>query len=173
MGIGLANETGLTAALVHLFNHAVIKGGLFLALAAFAYHVGKPDLHRLAGMGRKMPFTMAAFTAGGLALIGVPLTAGFISKWYLVLGLVEKGLWTPAGVVLIGSLLAVIYIWRVVEVIYFHKPAEADADVKEAPLSLVVSTWILIGASIFFGVNATLTVNLAQKAAHALLGGGL
>jgi multicomponent Na+:H+ antiporter subunit D len=61
----------------------------------------------------------------------------------------------------------------VVEVIYFHKPAEADANVKEAPLSLVVSTWILIGASIFFGVNATLTVNLAQKAAHALLGGGL
>jgi multicomponent Na+:H+ antiporter subunit D len=173
MGIGLASETGLTAGIIHLFNHAVIKGGLFLALAAFACHVGKPELHRLAGMGRKMPFTMAAFTAGGLALIGVPLTAGFISKWYLVLGLVEKSLWTPAAVVLIGSLLAVIYVWRVVEVIYLHKPAEADADVKEAPLSLVISTWILVGASIFFGVNATLTVKLAQQAAHVLLGGGL
>jgi multicomponent Na+:H+ antiporter subunit D len=173
MGMGLVSETGLTASLVHLFNHAVIKGGLFLVLAAFACHVGTPELHRFAGMGRKMPFTMAAFTAGGLSLIGVPLTAGFISKWYLVLGMVEKNLWIPAGVVLVGSLLAVIYVWRVVEVIYFHKPAEKDADVKEAPFSLVIPAWILVGASIYFGINSTLTSKLAHQAAQALLGGGL
>ncbi len=173
MGMGLVSETGLTASLIHLFNHAIIKGGLFLTLAAFVCHVGAPEIHRLAGMGRKMPFTMAAFTAGGLSLIGVPLTAGFISKWYLVLGMVEKNLWAPAGVVLIGSLLAVIYIWRVVEVIYFHKAAEEDADVKEAPFSLVIPAWILIGASFYFGINAGLTSKLAHQAAQVLLGGGM
>ena len=173
MGMGLASETGLTASIIHLFNHAVIKGGLFLVLAACAWNFKTPEIHRLAGMGRKMPFTMAAFTAGGLALIGVPLTAGFISKWYLVLGMVEKSLWIPAAVVLIGSLLAVIYIWRVVEVIYFHKPAEENEDVKEAPWSLTASAWILVGASIFFGVNASPTSKLANQAAQALLGGGM
>ena len=87
--------------------------------------------------------------------------------------MVEKNLWIPAGVVLVGSLLAVIYVWRVVEVIYFHKPAEKDADVKEAPFSLVIPAWILVGASIYFGVNSTLTSKLAHQAAQALLGGGL
>ena len=74
------------------------------------------------------------------------------------------------GVVL---LFAVIYIWRVVEVIYFHKPAEENEDVKEAPWSLTASAWILVGASIFFGVNASLTSKLANQAAQALLGGGM
>ena len=173
LGISFVSMTGLTGGIVHLFNHALMKGALFLVMGGIALRIGSVNIDDMRGLGKRMPVTMAAFVLGGLSLIGVPLTVGFISKWYLVLGLVEKSLWTPAAVVLIGSLLAVIYVWRVVEVIYLHKPAKADADVKEAPLSLVISTWILVGASIFFGVNATLTVKLAQQAAHVLLGGGL
>lgn len=168
-GISLASVTGLTSALVHLFNHALMKGGLFLALGCVVYRLGSAQIKDLAGLGRCMPWTMAAFVGGGLSLIGVPLTAGFISKWYLVVGALEKGLWPVAAIVLIGSLLAVIYVWRVIETAYF-KPYEGKATVREAPLSLLAPTWLLILANFYFGIDTDLTAGVARQAALQLMG---
>jgi multicomponent Na+:H+ antiporter subunit D len=169
LGFALANENGLTGSLIHIFNHALMKSGLFLVAGIIIYRVGEADLTHIRGLGRKMPFTMAAFTAGGLGLIGVPLTSGFISKWYLVMGAIDKGLLILTFVVLLGSLLAVVYVWRVVEVIYFQPALDSQADVKEAPWSLVLPAWILIGASLYFGVDASLSSRMASQAARALL----
>ena len=80
----------------------------------------------------------------------------------------EGGAIIAAAVVLIGSLLALAYVWRVLEVVYFQKAPEEARDVKEAPLSLVAPAWILIGASIFFGVNASIPSELAGAAVRAL-----
>lgn len=168
-GISLATATGLTSALVHLFNHALMKGGLFLALGCVVYRIGTAQLKELAGLGRRMPWTMAAFVGGGLSLIGVPLTAGFVSKWYLVVGALEVGLWLVAAVVLLGSLLAVIYVWRVVEIAYF-KPFNGNDAVREAPLALLAPTWLLILANFYFGIDTDLTVDVARQAALQLLG---
>ena len=171
LGIGFVSTTGLTAAIVHLFNHAVMKGGLFLALGCVMLRVGSVRLDAFEGLGRRMPLTMFAFVLGGLSLIGVPLTVGFISKWYLVLAALEQGSWLLAIVVLVGSLLAVIYIWRVVEVAYLRPPRADAPPVTEAPISMLIPTWILIGASIYFGIDTSLTVGIAQRAAESLLGG--
>ena len=76
----------------------------------------------MAGLGKRMPITSFAFVLGGLGLIGVPLTAGFISKWYLLLGTLELGWWPVTVLLLISSLLAVAYVWRFVEVAYFQPP---------------------------------------------------
>jgi len=172
LGIGLATPTGLTAGIVHLFNHAMTKGGLFLALGCVALRVGSVKLESMQGLGRTMPWTMFAFVLGGLSLIGVPLTAGFISKWYLVQAALEQDSWLLAALVLIGSLLAVIYIWRVVEVAYLRPLPAGAAAVREAPLSMLIPTWVLIGASIYFGIDTSLTVGVARRAAVMLLGGG-
>jgi multicomponent Na+:H+ antiporter subunit D len=125
----------------------------------------------MAGLGRTMPWTMAAFVIGGLSLIGVPLTVGFISKWYLVTAALARGLWPVAVVVLVGSLLAVVYVWRVVEVAYF-RPAPDGPGIREAPLSLLIPTWTLILANLYFGINAKLTTGVATQAAQILLGAG-
>ncbi len=113
LGVSMASVTGVTAGILHLFNHALMKGALFLALGCIVYRVGAVGMRSFRGLGREMPWTMAAFVAGGLSLIGVPLTVGFISKWYLVLGALEQGWWPLAVVVVVGSLIAVIYVWRV------------------------------------------------------------
>lgn len=171
LGISMASVTGVQAGVLHLFNHALIKGGLFLAMGCIVYRIGSTHINDLAGLGKRMPWTAAAFVAGGLGLIGIPLTAGFISKWYLVLAALEKGWWLIAVLILLSSLLAVLYVWKVVEQMYF-KPAGEGVERAEAPLGLLVPTWILIIASIWFGIDTRLSAGAALEAAKTLLGAG-
>lgn len=169
LGISMASVTGITAGILHLFNHALIKAALFMAVGAVMYRVGSVRIEAMRGLGKRMPWTMAAFVLGGLSLIGVPGTVGFISKWYLVLAAVEAGLWPVAGVVLVGSLMALVYIWRVVEAAYFQEYM-GRLDLKEAPLSLLIPTWTLVLANIYFGLHSAPTTGIAIRAAEVLLG---
>ncbi len=169
LGIALVSVTGLSAGILHLFNHALMKGALFLALGCVVHRLGSTELRDLQGLARHMPWTFAAFTAGSLSLIGVPLTAGFISKWYLLQATIEQALWPLAAVVVVGSLLAVVYVWRVVEVAYFQPRPVSARKAREAPLSLLVPTWILVLANIYFGIDTRLSVDTAIAAARTLL----
>jgi multicomponent Na+:H+ antiporter subunit D len=168
LGISLATVTGVASAILHLFNHALMKGTLFMAMGCVMYQVGSVRLERMHGLGRTMPFTMAAFVLGGLSLVGVPLTVGFVSKWYLVSAAVEQGHWAIAVLVLVGSLLALVYVWKVVEVAYF-RPAPEGQERSEAPLSLLIPTWVLVLANLAFGVDARFTAGVALTAARRLL----
>ena len=172
LGISLASATGLAAGILHLFNHALMKGGLFLALGNVFYRTGTVHLEDLGGVGKRMPWTMAAFVVGGMGLIGVPLTVGFASKWLLISAFLEAGVWWVAVLALISSLLAVAYVWKVIEVAYFEEPSEFMATVTEAPVWMLVPTWVLIGASVWFGTDAAGTTDIAMRAARILLGEG-
>ena len=169
LGISLVSVTGVAAGILHLFNHAIMKGALFMTMGSIMYRVGSVRIEAMAGLGKVMPYTMAAFVASGLSLVGVPLTVGFISKWYLVQAALERGLWPIAVVVLIGSLLAATYVWKVIEVAYFRAPPSGQGG-GEAPLSLLVPTWVLVMATFYFGIDAKLTAGVAVHAAELLLG---
>lgn len=170
LGISFVTTTGLTAGILHLFNHALMKGALFLVLGAVAYRIGSANIDRMAGLAKTMPWTMAAFVGGGLSLVGIPMTAGFISKWYLIQASIEKGWWYIAILIVASSLIAVIYIWRVIESAYFRDPPDDLKDVTEAPLSLLIPTWILVLGNVYFGVETSLPVSMAELAAKTLMG---
>jgi len=172
LGVSFFSVTGLTGGIVHLFNHAIMKGALFMALGAVFYRLGSVHIDRMQGLGKQMPLTMFAFVLGGLSLIGLPLTVGFISKWYLILAALERGWWPIAGLILLSSLLAVAYIWRVVEAAYFRDPETHHPRATEAPPALLVPTWILVLANFYFGIDTSVTVGIADNAAKVLLGSG-
>ncbi len=170
IGIAFGTTLGLTAAITHVFNHALMKGALFLALGAVAYRIGSTRIHDMAGLAKVMPWTILAFAIGGLSLVGVPLTAGFISKWYLISAALEQGWWWLAVIMLITSLFAVMYVWKVIEVAWFRDLPESRADVREAPLSLLVPVWVLVAANVWFGIDTRFSAGVAARAAEALLG---
>ncbi|MDJ0832470.1 MAG: monovalent cation/H+ antiporter subunit D family protein [Gammaproteobacteria bacterium] len=174
LGASLISVTGLTASMLHMFNHSIAKGTAFLALTCLALSISRLELKNIGGIAKQMPWTMAAFVVGGLSLIGVPGTAGFISKWYLISAALEMGdLALPlVAVILIGSVMAVIYVWRVVETAYFAKGTGVVAGdtIREAPLAILLPTWIAVLLNIWFGLAPSLPVELSGNAAELLMG---
>jgi multicomponent Na+:H+ antiporter subunit D len=170
-GIGLANQSGLTGGIVHLFNHALMKGALFLVLGAVVYRAGSVKLAELGGIGRRMPLTFAAFVIAGLGIIGTPGTAGFISKWYLALGALDNGRWPLVFLIVASSLIALVYVGRVVEVAYFRATSTAAEKASDPPLNMLVPILVLAAATVYFGFFTELSAGIAAKAAQALVGG--
>jgi multicomponent Na+:H+ antiporter subunit D len=174
LGASMVSLPGLTGSLMHMFNHALAKGALFMAVMCLTMRFSSLELSQLAGAGRRMPWTMAAFVVAGFSLIGVPGTAGFTSKWYLLSASLELGSggWILVGVIVTGSLMAVAYIWRVVEAAWFRQPeAGAEAvEVEEAPALMLTVTWVAALANIYFGLAPWLQTTLATDGARMLLG---
>ncbi len=171
LGIGLATKISLSATIVHLFNHGITKAVLFMVVGAFVMKKGSSFTKNLNGLGKQMPWTCAAFVIGGLSLIGVPGTAGFISKWLLIDAALKVDLWWLAILIVMSSLLAVVYVWKTVEVLYMSEP-DQDTIVKEVPMSMLIPMWIMALACIYFGLNTEITLTSASVAADSLLGGG-
>ena len=174
LGASFMTTAGLTASTMHMFNHALAKGALFLAVAGLATRFSDLRLEQLGGAASRMPLTCAALVVAGFSLVGVPATAGFISKWLLIVAALEQGALGIALVALIlaSSLMALVYIWRIVETLYFKPVVQGDTVRGEAPLQLLVMIWVAALANIFFGLFPQAPLALSELSAAALLGGG-
>ena len=170
LGMGLANEPGLTGAVVHLFNHGLTKGAIFLLLGCVSLRLGATGLARVAGLSKTMPLTSFGIVIGGMSLIGVPGTVGFISKWHLVLGAIAQGYWWLVALLVASSLIAVAYVWRFVEMAYLQAPEPGAARPAEAPAAMLIPAWIMVAACVYFGLDTGYTLDGARLAAQVLLG---
>ena len=171
LGLSFGSATGLTATIVHLVNHGITKGAIFLLLGCVALVMGGTSLARVQGLGRRMPWTSFGIVVCGLSLIGVPGTAGFVSKWYLLLAALEKGQWWLVFLIVLSSLLAVAYVWRFVEVAYFREPRKDIDQAVGLPWSMGVPAALLVVATVYFGLDSSLTAGSAAQAAALLIGG--
>ena len=117
-----------------------------------------------------MPLTATGFLICGLSLIGLPLTAGFISKLYLVSAVINAGYWQIAAIVLFSSALSVIYLWRLIEVMWFTPSGSGQSRLPEQVM-IYVPLWILALANIWFGISASTITEISYGAAQVLMGG--
>ncbi|WGI17497.1 monovalent cation/H+ antiporter subunit D family protein [Methanonatronarchaeum sp. AMET-Sl] len=166
-GFGLGTSLGLSAGLLHLFNHALMKSALFLAAGAVIYLTGKRNIYDYGGLGQKMPYTMAFFGIAALAMIGIPPTNGFISKFYLAWAAVDIGQWVFVIVILLSSLLNAIYFFRVLNIAYTRENDDMT-KVKE-PLTIVIPIGILAISCIIFGFGFSIPLDLIEPFAESLM----
>ena len=118
-----------------------------------------------------MPLTAFGLVIAGLSLIGIPGTAGFVSKWYLIVGALEQGHWWVVAVILAASLIAAAYVWRVVEVAYLRPVSAGAWREGEAPPGMLAAALAMVILCVYFGFDTTFSVGGAQDAARLLLGG--
>jgi multicomponent Na+:H+ antiporter subunit D len=161
LGLGLANRMGLIGGLFHILNHAFMKATLFLVAGGIMYKMGMRNIYRFHGLRWKMPLTMAAFTIASMSMVGIPPTAGFFSKLYLILGAIEAKQYVFIAVILISSLLNAVYFFKVIELAYFKpadsKPGEGgSAAVKigrdEMPWSMLAPALVVAAGIILVGL---------------------
>jgi multicomponent Na+:H+ antiporter subunit D len=171
LGLSFGSTTGLVATIVHLFNHGVTKGAIFMLLGAVTVVAGGTSLAQVQGLGKRMPLTSLGIVLCGFSLIGVPGTAGFVSKWYLILAAIEKQQWWLVFLIVTSSLLAAAYVWRFVEAAYFREPRAGTGAARAVPWSMGLPTALLVAATVYFGLDSTFTVGSASQAAALLMGG--
>ena len=161
LGIGLANKLGFIGGFFHILNHAFMKATLFLVAAGIMYKMGMRNIYQFRGLRRKMPLTMTAFTIAALSMVGVPPTAGFFSKVYLILGAIQARQWFFIAVILISSLLNAVYFFKVIEMAFF-KPGEAKPGgntsqeekigMDEMPWSMLIPTLVIAVGILLLGI---------------------
>lgn len=172
--ICMANQAGLTAAIIYIVNHAVIKTALFIAVGCIFYRVGSARLSDHNYLIQSMPWTVSAFIVAGLSIVGLPITAGFVSKWYLVSAAIESGWWPIAVMILLSSLMAIMYIGKIIEVFCFNTNAKSTSqkpEIKESPFIMLLPLWFLVLLSLYIGINPSFVVDFAELAASQLMGG--
>ena len=136
LGLGLLHGQALTGGLLHIPAHAFMKLTLFFCAGAIHVETHTDDISDMAGIGKRMPLTMAAFAVAAAGMAGIPLVAGFVSKWYLVIGALSlDGGLVFAAVLLVSGVLNIAYFWPIVYQAYFESPEGHDEKpLIEGPL---------------------------------------
>jgi multicomponent Na+:H+ antiporter subunit D len=172
VGIGLGTPLALVGAMLHVLNHAVMKSGLFLVAGGIIQQTGLKTIARFSGLGKRMPLTMTGFTLLALSMVGIPPTAGFFSKWYLVLGSLEADNLVLAVVIGTSSLLTAVYFLRLFERIFVVEPEEAVVTQAGEPGPRIVGTVAVLSlAVVAIGLgNGVLVSRVLEPIATGLLG---
>jgi multicomponent Na+:H+ antiporter subunit D len=169
LGALLLNRLAIQGSLVHFWNHAASKGALFGVAGALVFVTGSARIDDLRGLARRAPWTAVAMTLAAFSLVGVPLTGGFITKYYLSVGALEAGRGILLPFILVSSVLTAIYMWRCLQRVWFAPADVEPAMTREVPWSMRLPTMVLALAGIVFGIWAALPMGIAAKAAEILV----
>ncbi len=165
-GAWMGNSLGMTGAILHILNDALMTFALFLAVGSMVYKLKRVDIADLQGLFGKMPWTMAGFVLAGFSIIGVPPTCGFFSKWYLVLGALEKGAYHFAAALIISSLISAVLFFKIFEICFFEPGAHGHEHsshgpvvIQEAPVSMLIISGLVSLSLIVAGIYSGTIVN--------------
>jgi len=127
LGLGVLSGNAVVGGLLHIPAHAFMKLTLFFCAGAIHVETHTDNISEMAGIGKRMPVTMTAFAVASAGMAGIPLVAGFVSKWYLLIGSVEAGEAVFAVALLVSGMLNIAYFWPVVYQAFFESADAHDA----------------------------------------------
>lgn len=163
LGFSLLTERAVEGAIWHILIHAIMKTLLFLAVGVVIHQSGYKKISQIHGLARRMPWTFAAITLGALSMVGIPGTAGFISKLYLALGALDAGQVIFAVLILVSSLLSAVYYFPLIITAYFGH--DASPDIKEPSLAVRLPLAVLSLAILFYGLMPSMLLPLVRQTA--------
>jgi len=164
MATAILAPLSIVGAALHIAVHAFGKITLFFAAGSIYTAAHKTEVSQLDGIGRRMPWTMGAFAIGALSMIGVPPTAGFISKWYILHGALDSGQMLAVAVVIASTLLNAGYFLPIIYAAFFKKPKDnSDDDHGEAPLAIVITLCVTAAATVLLFFFPGLLLELARQ----------
>lgn len=154
IGVAMLNSLSVAGSTMHIAHHAFSKITLFFGAGAIYVATHQKKISNLGGIGRKMPWTIGAFSLAALSMIGVPPVSGFISKWYLLLGSMETGHMVLLFALLASTLLNAFYFGQIIYTAFFGKPAQGVPveEYREAPMFMVVPIIITAVISVLLGI---------------------
>ncbi|MGD9044241.1 MAG: proton-conducting transporter membrane subunit [Desulfobacterales bacterium] len=166
-GIGVANATAIKGAVFHIVNDAMMMAILFLVAGMVMYRTNGHQIDDFKGLFKKMPFTAVIFTVGALAVIGVPPTCGFFSKWYLLYGGIEANQWGFVAALIASTLISVALFFRIFDKgLFTHaqehgsdKGSDDNAHAGDAPLSMLLPAFALALAILLVGIYNQVIIN--------------
>ena len=173
LGVALLSPSGITGSIMHIVLHGFGKITLFFTAGAIYVATHKTNVSQLDGIGRRMPFTMAAFTLGAISMIGIPPMGGFISKWYLATGAVEAGMYPILIVLLVSTLLNAGYFLPIIHKAFFLPSPEGEAvdGIKEAPKIMVIPLCLTAVCAMALFFKPGLFLELARIVVASATGG--
>jgi multicomponent Na+:H+ antiporter subunit D len=173
-GVALMSPLGLAGALCHMLFHSFMKIGSFFCAGAVMHETGRSYVHELDGLGRKMPGVFVIFTICGMALMGVPGLAGFVSKWQLAQAAVasENPLaWVGVMALLASALLTAIYMLTIsVRAFFPGKEFDYDTvpDVSDPGWMMLLPLVIFVAVIVLFGLHSQPFVEYLQSVASSM-----
>ncbi|CAN5636620.1 monovalent cation/H+ antiporter subunit D family protein [soil metagenome] len=174
LGVSLPNQFGETGGIIHIVNHSFSKITLFFAAGSILLAAQKTEISQMSGIGRFLPWTMGAFTVGALSIIGIPPTAGFVTKYYLAIGSIQSGWLAVFFVLLVSTLLSAAYYLRVVRTVFFGAPAahgdataarggDASHPIGEVSPFIVAPMCLTAALAIVLGLFPTPVITLIRQ----------
>jgi multicomponent Na+:H+ antiporter subunit D len=169
LGAALLTPSAMVGGIIHITNHAFSKITLFFCAGSIYVSSYKTKVSQLNGIGKKMPWTMAAFAIATLSMIGIPPVSGFITKWYLVIGSLERHNLVVLIVLLVSSFLNAAYFVPILYRAFFKEenPNSENLDlsehkeIKENPFLVVPLTLTAI-VSVVLGLYPDFIVQIAE-----------
>jgi len=165
LGAALFTPLAVIGAALHIAAHAFGKITLFFAAGSIYTAAHKTGISQLNGIGQRMPWTMGAFAVGSLSMIGLPLAAGFISKWYLLEGAFQAQRWLAIGIIILSTLLNAAYFIPIVYVAFFKPEDKGSPEHGEAPWPVVVALVVTAVLTVLLFLFPGMPLALAKQVA--------
>jgi len=176
IGLGIGTELGLTGALFHVLNHAIMKGALFFCAGIMITEAGTRDVQGFSGFSRQQPAIVFAFIIASLGMIGIPPINGFASKWLICLAAVEAGYAVLAVIILMASAITAAYYFRVIQVLFSGPPKQSSVLIYKEEQMIhggnFFRTWtiyILVAGCLLLGLVPALGISMVKPAVSLLL----